>query len=163
MQAVVRVEPMGEDDFASVEALDETTGVQRDQLYAELARPWSRRWVARHEVDGVVGCALAWHVADELHVLNLATRSDRRRQGIGRALMQGMLRYARDNRVDHVLLEVRRSNAPAVALYRATGFFVTGVRLRYYSDDEDAVEMRLSLDPATGNVVLRPDEVRLDA
>jgi len=163
MQAVVRVEPMGEDDFASVEALDETTGVQRDQLYAELARPWSRRWVARHEVDGVVGCALAWHVADELHVLNLATRSDRRRQGIGRALMQGMLRYARDNRVDHVLLEVRRSNAPAVALYRAIGFFVTGVRLRYYSDDEDAVEMMLSLDPTTGHVVRRPDEVRLDA
>jgi ribosomal-protein-alanine N-acetyltransferase len=163
MQAVVRVEPMSADDFASVEALDETTGVQRDQLYAELARPWSRRWVARHEFDGVVGCALAWHVADELHVLNLATRSDRRRLGIGRALMQEMLRYARENRVDHVLLEVRRSNAPAVALYRAIGFFVTGVRQRYYSDDEDAVEMMLSLDPTTGNVVRRPDEVRLDA
>ena len=163
MHPLVRIEAMNEDDVDSVEALDETTGVQREQLYAELERPWSRRWVARHDVDGVVGCALAWHVADELHVLNLATRSDRRRQGIGSALMREMVTYARKSGIDHALLEVRRSNATAIALYRAAGFFVTGIRARYYADDEDAVEMMLVLDPATGEVVARPDEVRLDA
>jgi ribosomal-protein-alanine N-acetyltransferase len=163
MHPLVRIEAMNEDDFDSVEALDETTGVQREQLYAELGRPWSRRWVARHDVDGVVGCALAWHVADELHVLNLATRSDRRRQGIGSSLMREMVAYARQNGIDHALLEVRRSNAPAIALYRAAGFFVTGIRARYYADDEDAVEMMLTLDPATGEAVVRPDEVGLDA
>ena len=46
----------------------------------------------------------------------------------------------------HVLLEVRRSNAPAIALYRALGFFAMGVRARYYPDDEDAVEMVLAFD-----------------
>ena len=50
----------------------------------------------------------------------------------------------------HVLLEVRRSNAPAIALYRALGFFAMGVRARYYPDDEDAVEMVLALDLETG-------------
>ena len=47
----------------------------------------------------------------------------------------------------HVLLEVRRSNAAAIALYRALGFFAMGVRARYYPDDEDAVEMVLALRP----------------
>ena len=96
---------------------------------------------------------VSWHVADELHVLNVATRSDRRRRGIGRALMHEVLGYARAHRVKHVLLEVRRSNRAAIALYRSVGFFAMGVRARYYPDDEDAVEMVLLLDltPATSS------------
>jgi ribosomal-protein-alanine N-acetyltransferase len=48
------------------------------------------------------------------------------------------------------LLEVRRSNAPAIALYRALGFVETGVRKGYYSDDgEDALVFRLELTPET--------------
>jgi ribosomal-protein-alanine N-acetyltransferase len=64
--------------------------------------------------------------------------------------------------VKHVLLEVRRSNGAAIALYRRVGFFAMGVRARYYPDDEDAVEMVLMLDPETGAVVAHGDEVRLD-
>jgi ribosomal-protein-alanine N-acetyltransferase len=58
---------------------------------------------------------------------------------------------------------VRRSNAAAIALYRSVGFFAMGVRAKYYPDDEDAVEMVLLLDPATGAVVAHDDEVRLDS
>jgi ribosomal-protein-alanine N-acetyltransferase len=61
-----------------------------------------------------------------------------------------------------VLLEVRRSNAAAIALYRRVGFFAMGVRSRYYPDDEDAVEMVLMIDPETGAVVAHDDEVRLE-
>ena len=61
---------------------------------------------------------VSWHVADELHVLNVATREDRRRRGLGRALMDHVVAYAREHALKHVLLEVRRSNAPAIALYR---------------------------------------------
>ena len=94
----------------------------------------------------MVAFLLAWHVADELHVLNITTRSDRRRQGIGRALMSTAVAYARENRVGHVLLEARRSNEAALALYRSMGFVAARVRPRYYPDDEDAVEMTLRLD-----------------
>jgi len=68
----------------------------------------------------------------------------------------------RGRAVKHVLLEVRRSNVAAIALYRAFGFFAMGVRARYYPDDEDAVEMVLLLDPATGATVAHEDEVRLE-
>jgi ribosomal protein S18 acetylase RimI-like enzyme len=63
--------------------------------------------------------------------------------------------------VKHVLLEVRRSNAAAIALYRVFGFFAMGVRARYYPDDEDAVEMVLLFDQVTGKIVEHEDEVRL--
>jgi ribosomal-protein-alanine N-acetyltransferase len=50
-----------------------------------------------------------------------------------------------------------------MALYRTIGFFATGVRTCYYADDEDAVEMVLTLDPETGEVLPHTDEVRLDS
>jgi ribosomal-protein-alanine N-acetyltransferase len=159
MRDKVRIEPMKEADVRSVARLDSATRVEEAQLRDELARPWSRLWVARDHGGAVVAFLAAWHVADELHVLNVTTRSDRRRRGIARVLMKTAIRYGQDNRVRHLLLEVRRSNAGATALYRAVGFFATGVRPRYYPDDEDAVEMRLLFDPVTGEVVRRSDEI----
>src|SRR5687768_15728706 len=59
-----------------------------------------------------------------------------------------LLAYARARSARLVLLEVRRSNAAAIALYRALGFEEAGVRRGYYSDDgEDALEFRLELTP----------------
>jgi ribosomal-protein-alanine N-acetyltransferase len=167
---------MGLRDLPAIASMEGPTRMDEAQLRAELERPWSRTWVAREcrtlersdradsntDDDVPVGYLLTWHVADELHVMNVATRPDRRRRGIARALMNEALAYARGRAIKHVLLEVRRSNAPAIALYRAFGFFAMGLRTRYYADDEDAVEMVLLLDPATGAIVAHEDEVRLE-
>jgi ribosomal-protein-alanine N-acetyltransferase len=161
--APVRIDAMNAGDLAAVAGIDGATRMDEAQLKDELARTWSRLWVAREDGDGVVAFLVSWHVADELHVLNVATRENRRRRGIGRALMDVVIAYARREHVKHVLLEVRRSNAAAIALYRSVGFFAMGVRAKYYPDDEDAVEMVLLLDPATGAVVAHDDEVRLDS
>jgi ribosomal-protein-alanine N-acetyltransferase len=161
--APVRIDAMNAGDLATVAGIDGATRMDEAQLKDELARTWSRLWVAREDGDGVVAFLVSWHVADELHVLNVATRENRRRRGIGRALMDVVIAYARREHVKHVLLEVRRSNAAAIALYRSVGFFAMGVRAKYYPDDEDAVEMVLLLDPATGAVVAHDDEVRLDS
>jgi ribosomal-protein-alanine N-acetyltransferase len=127
----------------------------------ELARPWTRAWVAREE-ERVVGYLLSWHVVDELHVLQVATTALLRRKGIGRALVEASLAYSVAEHVRLVLLEVRRSNAAAIALYRRVGFVASHVRRGYYTDGEDAVEMVLELDPATGARVSRADEAGLD-
>jgi ribosomal-protein-alanine N-acetyltransferase len=156
----IRIDTMNEGDVAAVAAIDGPTRMNEEQLHAELLRPWARLWVAREE-RGVAAYVIAWHVADELHVLNVATRSDRRRRGIARALMDQLVAHARSVRVRHVLLEVRRSNVAAIALYRGLGFFAMGVRARYYPDDEDAIEMVLAFDVETGEIVPHADEVRL--
>jgi ribosomal-protein-alanine N-acetyltransferase len=114
---------------------------------AELARTWAKVWMAR--ADGVpeaVGFALAWHAADELHLLDLAVDPTARRQGVGRSLLEAVVADARRSGARLLLLEARASNEPALALYRSAGFFVTDVRRAYYSDNgEDAVVMRLEL------------------
>ncbi len=130
------------------------------KLREELARPWARVWVSRSKTvpAHAVAYLLAWHVADELHVLDVATHPELRRKGHARALMQQSLAYAKENLVRHVILEVRRSNTPAIKLYRDVGFYAMGIRKRYYPDDEDAVEMALVLD-VRGEVEPRKDEV----
>jgi len=134
---------MTESDLDAVVAID--ASATRAQLAEELVRPWARIWVAREDAPAPLAFILVWHVVDELHLLNIATRADRRRAGIGRALMETMLAYGREKDARRVFLEVRRSNAPAIALYRKLGFEELGVRARYYPDGEDALEMVLHL------------------
>jgi ribosomal-protein-alanine N-acetyltransferase len=111
----------------------------------ELDRPWARVWMAARE-GAPVGFLVAWHVVDELHVLNVATAMSERRRGVGSRLVDEALAYAKAQSVRLVLLEVRRSNEPAIRLYEKHGFVLAGVREKYYSDnDEDALEMTLTL------------------
>ncbi|MFO0671703.1 MAG: GNAT family N-acetyltransferase [Polyangiaceae bacterium] len=102
-------------------------------------------------------------MADEVHVLDVATARSAQRRGIARALMTELVTLTKAQPVRHVLLEVRRSNAPAIRLYRSLGFFATNVRRRYYDDGEDAVEMRLVLDETTREVRWLPDEIVVES
>jgi ribosomal-protein-alanine N-acetyltransferase len=130
----------------------------------EAEKPWSRIWVARpHQHGPPMGFLVSWHVADELHVLSVAVMDAVRRRGIGRALMEAALDYSKSSAVRLVLLEVRRTNRPAIRLYRSLAFTAMGVRPSYYADTgEDAVEMSLALDPETGQVVATRDETTLE-
>lgn len=132
------------------------------RLREELSRPWSHSWVIRGERTEALSFLVVWHVADEVHVLNVATHPAHRGRGMGSALVAHVIAFARKARARHILLEVRRSNQNAIRMYRAAGFFATTLRRRYYPDDEDAVEMALVLDPRTGDVLRRKDEVFLD-
>ena len=115
--------------------------VRARSLGEELVRPWSRLRAARDQAGRLVGYSLFWHVVDEVHLLNVAVAVDARRRGLGRALMNDLFAYAREHAVVRILLEVRASNAPALALYESLGFSRFNVRPRYYADGEDAIEM----------------------
>jgi ribosomal-protein-alanine N-acetyltransferase len=91
------------------------------------------------EIFGQIGVR---HVLDELHITTLAIRPERRRQGYARTLIGAALAAFPEARRVH--LEVRPSNAAARALYEALGFERTGLRRRYYGD-EDALLMTLGL------------------
>ncbi len=146
----VVVDPMTEADLEAALAIDvaafnEPRGVREKQLREELVRPWARLRVARGDRGVVLGYLLFWHVADEAHVINVAVAPSERRKGIGRALVDHLVAYARANAIVKVLLEVRASNVAAIRLYEQAGFTRFNVRERYYSDGEDAVEMMLTL------------------
>jgi ribosomal-protein-alanine N-acetyltransferase len=111
---------------------------------AELARAFARIWVAAagERLDGFL---LAWDVADEVHLLDLVVARPARRAGVGFALVEALLAHARERGARLVLLEVRRSNAAAQALYRKAGFATDGERPAYYADGEDAILMQKTL------------------
>lgn len=116
-----------------------STSLSEGDLLAELERPWARLWVFDRAVP--LGFMLAWHVADELHVHNVAVHPHHRRQGIARALMDEVSRYMDEFGVSRSWLEVRQSNEAARRLYEGFGYSVVGVRSAYYADGEDALEM----------------------
>lgn len=91
------------------------------------------------QVGRVVGFAAWADLAGEAHVLNVAVAADWQRRGIGGALLDAALDAVAAAGIDAVTLEVRRSNAAGLALYRRRGFASAGVRPRYYPDGEDAV------------------------
>lgn len=116
----------------------------KEMLAAELGHAWSTVLVA--DAGACLGFAVYWVIQDEVHLLDVAVDPDHQRRGVASALLAGLLADAANKGASRVLLEVRRSNAGARALYRAHGFEVTGVRKRYYVPDrEDAVLMERRL------------------
>ncbi|MBE6816134.1 MAG: ribosomal-protein-alanine N-acetyltransferase [Ruminococcaceae bacterium] len=74
----------------------------------------------------------------EGYVTNVATLPAYRRQGVAKALIERVL----GNEMDFLTLEVRESNAPAIALYESLGFARIGVRPHFYRNpDENALLM----------------------
>lgn len=137
------IAPMNEGDIGAVLAID--PDAREQNLREELVRTWGRLRVLRdsegQDPQRVLGYVLFWHVTDEIHLLNVAVDPNERRRGHGRRLVEEVIDYARTHEAAKVLLEVRVSNAAAVALYEGLGFEEFNRRPRYYDDGEDAIEM----------------------
>ena len=92
--------------------------------------------VARDSRGGeALGFALTRSVADDAELLLLAVLPDRRREGIGRRLLDEFVSKARRGGATRVHLEVRDGN-PAIAMYSAAGFSAAGCRRNYYLGDD---------------------------
>ncbi len=92
--------------------------------------------------QNIIGYAGIWILADEAHITSIATVKSRQRQGIGEALLIGVIEMAIARKCRVVTLEARVSNTPAQNLYTKFGFHKEGVRKGYYLDNhEDAVIM----------------------
>ncbi|HEY8922815.1 MAG TPA: ribosomal protein S18-alanine N-acetyltransferase [Polyangia bacterium] len=146
----VAIAPMGRDDVDAVmevERLSFSAPWSREAIHEEMARAWARIDVVRDAADGaIVAFANYWLVADELHILNIATHPRARRLGHATRLLAHMIEVARQVPCRLMTLEVRRSNAAAQRLYRRFAFRAVGVRPNYYAEDnEDAVVMLLEL------------------
>ncbi len=84
----------------------------------------------------VVGFSLLSFAADEAHLLNICIDPMFQRQGLGRHLMEHVLRQSRENKVKRIFLEVRISNQGALNLYQSMGFRQIGIRRGYYPAEE---------------------------
>ena len=97
--------------------------------------------------DGICGFAvLDRTLGDEAELLNIAILSEMRGKGLSLLLMDKILESATAHGIGRIMLEVRVSNAAAIALYNRYGFTKVGLRPGYYKNPtEDAFLMDLLL------------------
>lgn len=115
-----------------------------EAFWSELAQAGSRYYLVV-EVDGRVrGYAglLAVEGGPDADVLTLGIDPREQGHGWGARLLGELLGEAGRRRCVNVLLEVRGTNAPALALYERHGFRRLAVRRKYYADGDDAIVMR---------------------
>lgn len=111
-----------------------------------LDHPRAKLEVAVGADDAVLGYAVAWYVADESEIANIAVAPSARRRGVGALLLDRILDAAATFGAKTVFLEVRESNTSARKLYETRQFEVAGRRAKYYrAPDEDALIMRRTL------------------
>ena len=106
----------------------------------ELSKPSGICLAALH--DGrIVGYLICSRYDTVWHLMNVAVDDRLRRQGIASALLERLFERA-DRPGEQYTLEVRASNASAMALYAGFGFHHAGMRRGYYHDNkEDALIM----------------------
>jgi len=140
----VNIVPMTADHLEELERLEKIC----------FSRPWSRKMLAEElenqcaaflvaedpATKEVVGYAGLLVMADEGYITNVAVFPEYRRRGVAGQIIQVFDNFARGNRLAFLTLEVRPSNAAAIALYRSFGFEEVGRRKNYYDlPKEDAL------------------------
>ncbi|MCO6389137.1 GNAT family N-acetyltransferase [Aliihoeflea sp. 40Bstr573] len=128
------IRPWSEDEFADLLA--------QGNVFGFAAREVGKRQL------GPVGFVLVRQAADEAEILTVAVARSARRLGLGRSLMDAVLRALHAARTASLFLEVDETNAPAIALYRRLGFIQVGRRPDYYKQPGGG---------RTGAIVMRRD------
>lgn len=91
------------------------------------------------EQEGQLLGVLQWrNLGQEAEILDLAVRHDHRREGHAAFLLESFMQHACRSSVQKIFLEVRESNAAAIALYQKFGFQISGRRPNYYRNPEEA-------------------------
>ena len=117
--------------------------------------PWSEKsigselnnrlsyWLVAMEGDTLVGYVGSQSVLGESDMMNIAVHPQHRRKGIAEALVNALVEGLSERGNHSLMLEVRISNAPAIALYEKLGFEQVGRRPNYYHHPkEDALILR---------------------
>ena len=109
---------------------------------SELENPLSF-WLVAVEEDRVAGYVGSQTVMGESDMMNVAVHPDFRRRGIAEKLIADLVDGLKARNSRCITLEVRASNAPAIALYEKLGFQQIGLRKNYYRNPrENALILR---------------------
>lgn len=150
LEQLWNLQPMHVDHLAQVIDIERrayafpwTEGIFRDCLNVGYSA-----WIVASPTDEVLAYAVMSMAVGEAHVLNLCVEPAYHQQGLGRFLLAHLQDLAHAAGMDIMLLEVRKSNAAAIALYLAMGFHKLGVRKAYYparEGSEDALLLGYNL------------------
>jgi ribosomal-protein-alanine N-acetyltransferase len=127
---------------AALEAICFADPWSANSVASELTNPLSC-WLVALEADTVVGYIGSQTVMGETDMMNVAVHPDHRRKGVAVSLIHALVQKLKECESHCLTLEVRASNAPAIALYEKLGFTEAGRRRNYYRNPkEDALILR---------------------
>ena len=95
--------------------------------------------VAKNNQKKIVGYIGISYVLDEADIISIVVHKDYTKNGIATLLLQEIFKFAKDNNIQKLMLEVRNSNIPAQKLYEKHGFKQITIRKNYYDNSEDAL------------------------
>ena len=132
-------------DIEEIERLSYPTPWSRSMFAGELAKPSSLclgAFDVQDERGRLCGYLIVSRYVDAWHVMNVAVHPDSRGRGIATMLLERLFELTASDVRRGYTLEVRVSNATAIALYERLGFESRGIRRGYYTDNrEDALIM----------------------
>lgn len=140
--------PMGQKHLPQIAALEKRcfpADPWSEALFQDaLDSPRTAILLAEGSDGAILGYAVLSVILDEGNLDNIAVSPEARRQGVADALLSALTAFGREH-LAALMLEVRASNAPAIALYEKHGFAAVGRRKNYYdAPQEDAVLMTLT-------------------
>ena len=155
------IEPIASRDLERVAAIHRACfddAWSEDMIRRVLATAGAFGLVARSSADrSIIAFALARVAVDECELLSLGVAPERRKQGIGGALLDAAMARAMALRARHFFLEVGEFNAPARRLYEGRGLKIVGRRADYYALEGggamDALTMRCEPDTVANRTV----------
>jgi len=149
---VITIELAAEEDICRIMEIERETispPWTHGALLSEIYREDSFFAVAIYGAQSVASCSqiqgfvILRRVADEGELFQIAVDKAARRCGVAGRLIEAALRYAQENALRTIYLEVRKSNEAAISLYKKHGFESVRSRKDYFSRPvEDAVVMR---------------------
>ncbi|HUF30373.1 MAG TPA: ribosomal protein S18-alanine N-acetyltransferase [Gemmatimonadaceae bacterium] len=139
------------DAIVAIEGLAFSDPWSRATFASLIGEPLVHFAVAEFE-GAVLGYVVAWFIAGDCEIGNLAVHAAQRGRRIGGRLLDSALAEARARGTESVYLEVRESNVVAQRMYGARGFARVGRRRRYYRrPEEDAYILHLVMHPQPGD------------
>ena len=111
-------------------------------LKQELENGKSKYFVAKQENE-IVGFAGILLIIDQVNIMNIVVKKDKRNFGIGSLLLEEIIRYSKIHNATSITLEVNEKNSPAIKLYKKYGFKQVGLRRKYYNNEDNAILMDL--------------------
>ncbi|MFT5333433.1 MAG: ribosomal-protein-alanine N-acetyltransferase [Halioglobus sp.] len=144
----VSIRAVVEDDIAAISDIDARASAfawtpEQFQKCTEIDNSQERGLVIVCAAQ-VAGFVIFNHVLDEGSIYNIAVDPDHQRRGLASKLLFEAIERMKLESVKRCFLDVRRSNAAALALYSDLGFEIDGVRKNYYRGSagrEDAMLM----------------------
>lgn len=140
---MIEIRDMNLDDFEKIKDCLQTDFDEfwnSSILKSELEN-FNSHYIVATDADNILGFAGIIVSLDDAEITNIVTKKTERKNGIGKLLLDKLIKMAREYGKDKISLEVNEENIAAIRLYEKFEFEKVGLRKKYYNGKNDAIIM----------------------